>query len=114
MTPPSSLVLNSTFCQTPTVRRSRLPPLLWIHSQDAIARGIADGDGVRVYNDLGELSMTAKVTDAVRPGLCLAESNYAASDFKEGVSLNALCHADPVAPAGGPALHDNRVEVERV
>lgn len=113
MTPPDHEVLNSTFNIAPAVRERRGPPLLWINPADAAARGIADGDRVAVFNDLARLTMTARVTDDVRPGLCLTESNRPAADFPENLPLNALSHDAPVAPAGGPAFHDNRVEVEK-
>ncbi|MDD3447531.1 MAG: molybdopterin dinucleotide binding domain-containing protein, partial [Gammaproteobacteria bacterium] len=82
--------------------------------EDAAARGIADGDRVAVYNDLARLHMVARLTTEVRPGLTLCESNFRSGDFPGGGNLNHLAHGDPVAPRGGPAFHDNRVEVIRV
>jgi len=40
-----------------------------INSKDAAARGIADGDVVRVFNDRGQLLAGAKVTESIRPGV---------------------------------------------
>ncbi|MFW5678741.1 MAG: trimethylamine-N-oxide reductase TorA [Pseudomonadota bacterium] len=40
----------------------------WIHPDDAAARGLADGDIVRVFNDRGQLLAGVVVTDAIRPG----------------------------------------------
>ena len=40
-----------------------------IHPLDAAARGIADGDVVRVFNGRGACLAGARVTDAVRPGV---------------------------------------------
>jgi biotin/methionine sulfoxide reductase len=40
-----------------------------MHPDDATARGIADGDVVRVYNDRGACLAGALVTDAIRPGV---------------------------------------------
>ena len=40
-----------------------------INPQDAAARGIADDDVVRVFNDRGQMLAGAKVTDAIRPGV---------------------------------------------
>lgn len=113
MTPPAHEVLNTTFSATPSATR-RLPPRLWIHPEDAAARGIADGDRVAVYNDLARLQLVARVTTDVRPGLTLCESNFRSRDFPGVENLNHLAHGDPVAPRGGPAFHDNRVEVVRM
>ncbi len=41
----------------------------WINPKDAAARGISDGDVVRVYNDRGQILAGAKVTEAMRPGV---------------------------------------------
>ncbi|WP_316858903.1 trimethylamine-N-oxide reductase TorA [uncultured Cohaesibacter sp.] len=41
----------------------------WIHPDDAKARGIADGDVVRVFNDRGQILTGAVVTDKVRKGV---------------------------------------------
>ncbi len=43
-------------------------PTLHLNPADAGSRGVADGDLVRVFNDLGELRVWARVTPAVRPG----------------------------------------------
>jgi trimethylamine-N-oxide reductase (cytochrome c) len=40
-----------------------------INAKDAAARGIKDGDLVRVFNDRGQLIAGAKVTDSIRPGV---------------------------------------------
>jgi len=38
---------------------------LWIHPEDAARRAIADGDQVMLASRVGEISVTAKVTDRV-------------------------------------------------
>src|SRR5436190_12255946 len=40
-----------------------------IHPQDATARGISDGDIVRLYNDRGACLAGAMLSDALRPGV---------------------------------------------
>lgn len=42
---------------------------IWLNAEDAAARGIQDGDVVRVYNDRGACLAGAIVTDAMRPGV---------------------------------------------
>ncbi|NDJ58030.1 trimethylamine-N-oxide reductase TorA [Enterobacteriaceae bacterium 4M9] len=41
---------------------------IWIHPTDASARGIANGELVRAFNDRGQILVGAKVTADVRPG----------------------------------------------
>ncbi|MDX2069282.1 MAG: molybdopterin-dependent oxidoreductase [Haliscomenobacter sp.] len=43
-------------------------PFLEIHPQDASFRGLADGDTAMVKNDRGEVQVTVKCTEDIRPG----------------------------------------------
>ena len=47
---------------------ARRPRDVWIHSADAAARGIADGQLVRVFNDRGATILPARVTDRIARG----------------------------------------------
>ncbi len=48
-----------------------------IHPQDAQARGIVDGDLVRVWNARGQVLAGAVVTEGIRPGvICLHEGAW--------------------------------------
>jgi len=69
--------LNSTFSNLPSVREMEQPNLLEMHSADAQARGIADGETVRVYNHRGEIFLQARVDGAVQPGVVSAQLNWA-------------------------------------
>jgi len=51
--------------------------LLEMHSSDARARGITDGESVKVYNHRGEIFLTARVDGAVQPGVVSARLNWA-------------------------------------
>src|SRR5581483_4136559 len=53
--------LNTTFSNLPSVQEMETPGLLEISSSDARARGIADGDRVRVYNGRGDIVLRARV-----------------------------------------------------
>lgn len=44
-----------------------------IHSKDALARGISDGDEVIVFNARGTIDLTAKVTDKMLPGTVISQ-----------------------------------------
>jgi len=44
---------------------------IWINPQDAQARGIQDGDLVRVFNSRGETLAGASITDRVTPGVII-------------------------------------------
>jgi len=69
--------LNSTFSNLSSVQQMEETNLLQIHSSDAKARGIADGETVRVYNDRGEIHLKARVDGAVQLGVVAATLNWA-------------------------------------
>ena len=60
-----------------------------INTADAKARGIKNGDVVRVFNDRGQILAGAKVTDTIRPGVVVVHEGgwYDPVDNKPG----ALC-----------------------
>jgi DMSO reductase family type II enzyme molybdopterin subunit len=53
------------------LRLQRGGPCMWMSVEDARARGIADGDRIRVRNDHGEFRVNAKVAPVMAPGEAL-------------------------------------------
>ena len=69
--------LNSSFSNLPSVQAMEETNVLELNSADAHARGIADGDKVRVYNERGEIFLRARVDGRVQPGVVSARLNWA-------------------------------------
>jgi len=69
--------LNSSFSNVASVQAMEHTNLLEINSADARARGIADGDPVKVFNRRGEIFLRARVDGAVQPGVVSAKLNWA-------------------------------------
>lgn len=113
-TSPARNFLNSSFNETPTSRAKEAYPQVMIHPADAAERRIGEGDWVRLANDRGAVRIRAHVTDAVRRGVLVAESIWPNDAFPDGRGINTLTGADPIAPYGGAAFHDNRVSLERI
>ncbi|EKY3232702.1 molybdopterin-dependent oxidoreductase [Cronobacter malonaticus] len=91
---------------------------IWINRQDAQARGINDGDLVRVWNARGEARIEAKVTPRIMPGVvALGEGAWYQPDA-EGVdhagSINVLTTQRPSPLAKGNPSHSNLVQLARV
>ena len=85
-----------------------------MHPEDAAARGIADGDGVRVFNELGEVRCGARLEPGVRPGVVLLPKGIWRHNTESGTTANALAPTSLTDLAGGACFNDARVEVERV
>ncbi|MFC7690231.1 molybdopterin-dependent oxidoreductase [Paeniroseomonas aquatica] len=106
ITPPARSFLNTSFTETPGSRSREGGPALRLHPADADRLGIADGARVRIGNARGALTLTAMRFDGLLTGVLAVEGISPSADFPEGIGINALVGADPVAPAGGVAFHD--------
>lgn len=109
ISPGTSRMVSSTFGET-NCRELTLS----LHPDDAAARGIAEGDRVRAFNDLGEVHCRARLNDALSPGVALMPKGAWRKASLNGQSATALAppHVDPVA--GGACFMDARVEVARI
>jgi len=106
---PARNFLNTTFNNTPTSLAKEGRPSLMIHPDDAAATGIAEGDLVAVGNDRGRVRLHARLFDGLRRGVLVAEGIWPNGAHVDGEGINVLTGADPVAPYGGAAVHDNSV-----
>jgi nitrate reductase alpha subunit len=64
------------------LRLQRGEPAVWISSRDARERGIADGDRIRVWNDVGEFEAVAKLGAGVQPGQAVIYHAWEPYQFK--------------------------------
>ncbi len=108
-TSPARSFLNSTFNETPSAIAREGRPEVMIHPDDAHAAGIIEGEEVVIGNTRGEVRLHARLFDGVRRGVAIAESIWPNDAYPDGKGINTLTGADPVAPYGGAAFHDNKV-----
>ncbi len=113
ISPPARNFLNSTFVNVRSLRDTEGEPTLQIHPGDAAARGIADGDRVRVFNDRGEFALVARVTDRARPGVVVALSIWWKKLAADGRNANEVTGQSLTDIGRGPTFYDCRVEVAR-
>jgi anaerobic selenocysteine-containing dehydrogenase len=109
--PPNRFFLNSSFSQSELLRRRQGTPTVMLAPADALARGVADGDTVRVESARGAATFTARVTDATRPGVAVIEGIWWHRFHPGGRGVNMLTDDRLTDMGGGPALHSNLVEV---
>jgi anaerobic selenocysteine-containing dehydrogenase len=112
--PPNRFFLNSSFSQSPLLRRRQGSPTVMLAPADAAARGIADGDTVEVESARGVARFTARVTDATRPGVAVIEGIWWHRFHPGGRNVNVLTDDRTTDMGGGPVFHSNLVEVARV
>ncbi|WP_413741142.1 DMSO/selenate family reductase complex A subunit [Sodalis sp. RH15] len=91
---------------------------IWINPIDAQARGIKNGDVVRIFNDRGEVRIDANVTPRMLPGVvALGEGAWYSPDgnrIDHAGSINVLTTQRPSPLAKGNPSHTNLVQVARL
>ncbi|MFN7010974.1 MAG: molybdopterin-dependent oxidoreductase [Allorhizobium sp.] len=112
-TSPARNFLNSTFAETPTSREKEGRPEVMVNPADAQRLSIVDGEVVRIGNRRGALRIHARITDAVKAGVLVAEGLWPNKAHLDGEGINVLTGADAAAPHGGAAFHDNKVWLEK-
>jgi anaerobic selenocysteine-containing dehydrogenase len=85
-----------------------------LHPDEGSSRGIADGDEVRVFNDLGEVVCRAEVRAAVRPGVVSMPKGAWRKSSRNGSTSTALCHDHVNVVGGGACYNDARVEITKI
>ncbi|MGQ9487346.1 MAG: molybdopterin dinucleotide binding domain-containing protein [Armatimonadota bacterium] len=69
LSPAAHHFLNTSFANLERMQKGEREPRIWMHPQDAEARGIQNGDWVRAYNARGEVILRAVLSaQHVRPG----------------------------------------------
>ncbi|HYL23918.1 MAG TPA: molybdopterin oxidoreductase family protein [Burkholderiales bacterium] len=114
LSPPARHFLNSSFANMPRFREFEREPHLDMHPQDAAARGIRDGDRVRVYNARGSYTLRARINGKPRPGVVVAPSVWWKKYSPDGRNANNVTSQRTTDLGGGATFYDCRVEVERV
>ncbi len=113
LSPPARNFLNSSFAHLKRFRDLEGEPRLEMHSADADARGIRDGDAVRVFNARGSLRLRARVNDQPRRGVVVAPSVWWKKHSPDGGNANNLTAQRIADLGGGATFYDCRVQVER-
>ncbi|NES31289.1 molybdopterin-dependent oxidoreductase [Micromonospora terminaliae] len=114
LAPAGRFLMNSTFASLPWHARRTGPPRVHLHPADAAARGLADGDAVRVRNDRGAFLAAVAVDEATRPGLAFTYKAYWARLSPGRATVNAVTAVRDTDLGEAPTFHDCRVEVEPV
>jgi anaerobic selenocysteine-containing dehydrogenase len=105
--------LNTTFTNLPAMQQMEDRHLLEMTAADAGPRGIRDGDRVRVFNDRGEIELTARVNGAVPPGVVAARLDWAKLS-PQGRNINVLTSDRLTDMGAGATFYSVLVEVAPV
>jgi anaerobic selenocysteine-containing dehydrogenase len=108
ISPASERTISSTLSELP-----RPEVRLLMHPDDASARGLSDGDDVRIFNALGEVRCGLQVGTWVRPGTVVLPKGLWRKHTANGFTANALAPDSLTDLGGGACFNDARVDVRR-
>jgi anaerobic selenocysteine-containing dehydrogenase len=109
ISPSTGRRLNSTLGQLEKGQAA-----LEIHPQDAEARGIAAGDAVRIWNDLGEVRVAARLNPDLRQGVVYLPKGLWSHNTLSGNTANALAPDTYTDLGQGACFNDARVEIDKI
>lgn len=117
MQPRTRFHIHEQFCDATWIQQY-YQPYLELNPQDMQARGLANGDVVRVFNDRGSFSCKVKGNEAVRPGCSRIYEGMWNKYLEDGCIQNVI--NGTMNPRGykmpwGPVIpfNDTLVEVEK-
>ena len=112
ISPPARNFLNSTFVNVQSLRDIEGRPVLEIHPDDALARGIGDGAVVRVFNDRGSYRCHAAVSLRARPGVVNGLGIWWRKLGLNGTNVNELTSQALTDMGRAPTFYDCLVQVQ--
>ncbi len=111
VTPASHTFLNTTFGNNPELLRRSKGPRVLVNPADAAARGLADGQRVRVFNAGGAFEADVEISEKVRPGVVASAKGHWPKLNPDGAGVNAVVEERDADMGRGAVYHDNLVEV---
>lgn len=109
VSPKSHNFLNSCYANMNRKLKAQGEQFVMINAEDASARGIIDGDRVRVSNSRGAFKGVARITSDVNPGIVVATLGYW-RQLNDG-TVNSISSAEFTDMGHAPSFSDNLVEV---
>jgi anaerobic selenocysteine-containing dehydrogenase len=106
ISPASERTISSTLGELP-----RPDVKLLMHPDDASARGLAENDLVRIFNELGEVHCTLAVAPSIRPGTVSLPKGLWRRSTRNNATGTALVPDTLSDLGGGACFNDARVQV---
>ena len=106
ISPASDRTITSTLGELP-----RTDAELTMHPADAEARGLAEGDLVRIFNELGEVQCGLTTTASIRPGTVSLPKGLWRRSTRNAATATTLVPDTLTDLGGGACFNDARVQV---
>ncbi|TSA08859.1 MAG: molybdopterin oxidoreductase family protein [Comamonadaceae bacterium] len=112
ISPPARNFLNSSFVNVESLRALEGEPLLEMHADDAAARGLQNGDTVRVFNQRGVYRCKLKISRRARVGVVNGLGVWWRKHGLAGTNVNELTSQALTDIGRAPTFYDCLVQVE--
>ena len=109
ISPASERTISSMLSELP-----RPEVRLLMHPGDAAARGLKEGDPIRVFNQRGEVRCNVAVGSWIRPGTVSLPKGLWRKHTANGYTANVLAPDTLTDLGGGACFNDARVQVEKL
>ena len=114
LSPADKWLMNSSFCNDLRIQKQLGPALVIIHPKTANGLNIHDGDQVRVSNEIGELHLTAKLSDVVSPGTLLSYKSRWLKTEPTSANINVLQAPTKTDMGESSSVHGTEVTISRI
>ncbi len=105
LTAPGYFQPHTAFSGVAFLRKQEGAPFAVLHPNDAQARGLSEGQRVRLLNAQGQVGLVLRVRDEVRPGVVLVPGQRPDNEAVSG-TINMLC-ADTYTDMGDGATYQS-------
>ena len=105
LTAPGYFQSHTAFSGVGFLRKREGEPCAVLHPEDAKARGLSDGQKVRLINDRAEIGLVLRIRDEVQPGVVLVPGQRPDHEAVAG-TVNMLC-ADRYTDMGEGATYQS-------
>jgi len=105
LTTPGYFQSHTAFSGVAFLREREGVPSVILHPTDAAARGLSDGQVVRLQNDVGQVTLRLQIRDEVQPGVVLVPGQRPDETVGAG-TVNMLC-ADGFTDMGAGATYQS-------
>ncbi|MEP7271425.1 MAG: molybdopterin oxidoreductase family protein, partial [Acidobacteriota bacterium] len=112
LTPPAHNFLNSSFANLPSFIHAEKEPTLDMHPEDALSRGLVEGDKVRIFNDRGSFQAKLRVSEKARTGVVVALSIWWKKLSPDGRNANEVTSQALTDLGRAATFYDVLVEVQ--
>jgi len=111
---PNHSFINSTFGNQERFKRLEKQPMADMNAEDAAARGIQDGDRIRLWNERGDVRIAVKVANNVLPGVLVTQGLWWEHGNDGVQAINSLTPQRLSDMGGGATFFSTRVDVEKI